>query len=146
MLNSRTFLFIVACSLQLTISPLKAEHLSEVVPESIPGIKTMTAELLIELAQIDDDLILIDSRLLEDRFMGYIGTSVSLPFFETNCSTLQRITPDLYRPLLFYCNGAQCGGSLNAAKIALSCNYQSLYWFKGGFKEWMVKDYPYMLE
>lgn len=115
-----------------------------VVPEKIAGVATVSAEDVIKSLISDDPIILIDARIEEDRNHGYIETSVSLPDIKTNCDTLEKITTDKNEHLMFYCNGIQCGRSVVSIKVARSCGYHNLSWFKGGFAEWKEKGYQYL--
>ena len=115
-----------------------------VVPQAIPGVSTVNAEGLIELAQRVPGLVIIDSRVSADRHHGYIQGSVSLPDADTACATLGDVLPSLDTPALFYCNGVKCGRSVVAVKIAKGCGYRKLYWFRGGFEEWKQKGYPFL--
>lgn len=115
-----------------------------VVPDHIAGVKTLTAEGVIELALTTPDLIIIDARISDDRKHGYLEDSVSLPDIETNCSRLEKIIPSKSNTALFYCNGVKCGRSVVSIKIAKSCGYTNMYWFKGGFEEWKEEGFPYV--
>ena len=110
-------------------------------PDSIEGATTIDAESLIELAGELDDLVIIDSRIHSDRRQGYIPGSASLPDTETDCSSLFRVIYRKNTPSVFYCNGPRCNRSDHAIKIAVECGYSNLYWFRGGFEEWMHKQY-----
>ncbi len=120
---------------------LSAPHI--VVPDQIAGVTTVVAEQVIKVLNSDNPPLLIDARIKADRNYGYIENSVSLPDVETNCTTLKNLAPDKYQQLMFYCNGVQCGRSVVSIKIARSCGYQNLSWFKGGFSEWQEKGYQY---
>lgn len=115
-------------------------------PESIEGTTKVTAEGFIELVDAIPNLIVIDSRIPGDRKQGYVEGSISLPDVETNCDTLAKHIPDKSAATLFYCNGVKCGRSAKAVKIALACGYSNVYWFRGGFEEWLAKGYPYLQE
>ena len=115
-----------------------------VVPEMIAGVDTVTAEQVIESLASDSPPILVDARIRKDRDYGYIETSISLPDIETNCSTLKAINADKKKHMLFYCNGIQCGRSVVSIKVARSCGYHNLSWFRGGFAEWKDKGYQYV--
>jgi len=115
-----------------------------VVPEKIPGVDTVSAEQLIGILTSDNPPILIDARIKSDRIHGYIESSIGLPDIETNCGTLDKVTTDKNRHLMFYCNGVQCGRSVVSIKIARSCGSHHLSWFKGGFSEWNEKGYQYI--
>jgi rhodanese-related sulfurtransferase len=120
--------------------------LADVETGARPQVKILDAEALIDLAQHKSDLIVIDSRLKMDRVMGYIENSISLPDDETSCKSLFKISKDKSQPMAFYCNGINCKRSLTAITIARQCQYHNLYWFQGGFEEWRIKDYPYLME
>ncbi len=111
------------------------------LPESVPIID---AERLIELAQTYADLLLIDSRIRSDRLQGYIEGAVSLPDTKTTCRSLAEVTTSRDQPLIFYCNGTDCDRSGKAVTIAHHCRFKNIYWFRGGFKEWKAKRYPYI--
>ncbi len=116
-----------------------AEHY--ISPESIEGSTTINAESLIQLAQEHDNLAIIDSRIRADRHQGHIANSISLPDTDTDCTSLFRIIYRKNTPTVFYCNGPKCQRSDHAIKIAQECGYTNIYWFRGGFEEWINKQY-----
>ena len=140
------FLYIVVflawSSLCLSAPPVK----KTIIPENISGSTLINSEDLIKLSQLLKDLSVIDSRVTEDRNMGYIENSLSLPDIETSCDTLKDKIATLKTPVVFYCNGPKCGRSVIATRKAVQCGYTQLYWFRGGFAEWKNKDYPYEVE
>ena len=111
-------------------------------PDNIPGSVKVNAEGVIKLVESMPNVILIDSRIRNDRLQGFIEGSISLPDEETSCDSLGGIVPNKTHPALYYCNGPRCGRSANAIEIALGCGYSNIYWFRGGLEEWMTKDYP----
>ena len=119
---------------------------AESSPESIEGSTLVNAEGFIELVGKIPELLVIDSRIPGDRKQGYVEGSVSLPDVDTTCENLAKVVPNKESPTLYYCNGVKCGRSANAIKIALSCGYKNIYWFRGGFEEWLAKGYPYLQE
>jgi len=134
---------ILAIALFLLISPtLKAAE--KELPESISGSITIDAEELIALANKTEALILIDARLRSDHEQGFIEGSINLPNTITSCNRLKEYANHENVPLIFYCNGPKCDRSLQAVQIALQCNYQNIYWFRGGMDEWKNKHYPYI--
>lgn len=112
------------------------------IPDQIPGVTRVDAEGVIGLTEKIPDLTIIDSRISGDRQQGYIEKSVSLPDTKTDCASLKKVIPKKSSPTLFYCNGVKCGRSVVAVRIALKCGYTNLYWFRGGFEEWLAKHYP----
>jgi rhodanese-related sulfurtransferase len=129
------------CMLVTLASSIVLAKSKLVSPVSIKGTTIVNAEQLIELAGVSPDMVIIDSRLAADRKQGYIEDSVSLPNLDTNCESLTKAIPDLTSSSLFYCNGIKCGRSAQAINIALGCGYTNLYWFRGGFEEWLSKGY-----
>ena len=124
--------------------PLLAK--AQLVDSDLAGVTILDAESLIELAHENPELIVIDSRVHADRELGYIEDSLSLPDEQTSCRSLEKITTNKSRLLAFYCNGVNCERSLKAIRIARQCQYQHLFWFRGGFQEWRLKDYPYLMD
>ena len=117
-----------------------------VVPESIAGVSTVSAEQVIEALSSDKPPLLIDARIKDDREFGFIEGSISLPDIDTNCDSLSSVAADKKRHLLFYCNGVRCGRSVISVKIARSCGYHTLSWFRGGFAEWKEKGFQYITD
>jgi len=118
---------------------------SEIIsPEHIDGVSKVGAEGVIELIDRIENIIIVDSRIPGDRQKGYIESSVSLPDTKTSCKTLSKVIPEKSRAALFYCNGIKCGRSAIAIKIAKECGYEELYWFRGGFEDWLKNGFPYI--
>ena len=119
---------------------------AESSPDRIEGSLLVDAEAFIQLVGKIPELLIVDSRIPGDRKQGYVEGSISLPDVDTNCESLAKVIPNKESATLFYCNGVKCGRSATAVKIALSCGYKNLYWFRGGFEEWLAKGYPYLQE
>lgn len=113
-------------------------------PDFIADVEIVSADGVINLIEQTDEVIIVDSRISGDRKLGYLESSVSLPDSETSCSSLAKILPDKMHPALFYCNGVKCGRSAIAIKVAKKCGYKKLYWFRGGFEEWLEKGFPFL--
>jgi rhodanese-related sulfurtransferase len=136
---------LLLCSL-CSFSAWSEDSPEPISPESIKGTTKVTAEELIDLVGEIPNLIIIDSRIPGDRKQGFIEGSISLPDVDTNCESLAKTIAKKTSPALFYCNGVKCGRSAKAIVIAKSCGYNNIYWFRGGFEEWLAKDYPYLQE
>jgi len=113
-------------------------------PENIPNTTKVNADQFIELANAQPELVIIDSRIVGDRKKGYIEGSISLPNIITSCETLKPHIKTKTTPTLYYCNGIKCGRSVKAIEIAQACGYSNIYWFRGGFEEWLNEDLPYI--
>ena len=139
----RMVLAFALCGL-LLVSTSYAKGPKVPIPDEIPGVTRVDAEGVIGLTEKIPDLIVVDSRISGDRQQGYIEKSVSLPDTQTDCGSLKKIIPKKSSPTLFYCNGVKCGRSVVAVRIALTCGYTNIYWFRGGFEEWLAKHYPFV--
>ncbi len=116
-----------------------------IVPDKISGIDTLSAEQVLETLISEQPPLLVDARIRQDREYGYIESSINLPDIDTNCQSLARtISKNKNKAIIFYCNGVQCGRSVISIKIARSCGYKNLSWFRGGFAEWKEKGYQYL--
>ena len=115
-------------------------------PKSLAVAITIDAEHLIELHHSVPNLKILDSRHHDDYTQGYIETSTNLPLRDTSCSSLEKLTTNKDQALVFYCNGSLADASIDAIQIASSCGYRRLFWLRGGFVEWVDKDYPYLIE
>lgn len=133
-------------SFLLFIAIFNTSHAAEAkdAPMLIPGTTKVFAEDLLDLAEKNPDILLIDARIRSDRKQGYIEGSISLPDIETNCASLAKVISKKKAPVLFYCNGVKCGRSVNSSRVALKCGYNNIYWFRGGFEEWKNKKLPFI--
>ena len=111
-------------------------------PESIEGVKIVTAEQLIELLLNSSEIVLIDTRLEEEFKMGHIEGAINILDTIINEEDLAIRAEDTNSPIAFYCNGIRCLRSSNAARKAVDWGYQNIYWFRGGWTEWKEKHYP----
>lgn len=111
-------------------------------PEQLPGTTAVDAERAVMLIQTTPNLLIVDSRLSEEHAKGHIPGAVNLLDSEMNEAALSRLAPDRATPLLFYCNGERCLRSSNAATKAVGWGYRTIYWFRGGWEEWLHKELP----
>lgn len=112
-------------------------------PDFIDGTKRVSAEDVVELVTNTPGLVVIDARKASDReSAGWIEGSIGLPNYDTNEQTLAKHIPSKTTPVLFYCNGVKCGRSVESSKKAVSLGYKNIYWFRGGWEEWMEKGMP----
>lgn len=142
----RWYQYLFFAWLCLPFTSAQGEGESPAAVETVSGVVSLRVEDLIELAQTDTRLLIIDVRLAQDRASGYIDQSISLPLQDVRCTTLNRIQPNTRQALVFYDNGINASVSPLALERALTCGYQQLYWLRGGFHEWLIKDFPYLVE
>lgn len=130
-------------SLFVSLLAVSAAHADKpVAPQNIPGAQLITAEQAIELIQTTPELVVFDSRHEGEYRKGHIPGAISLLDTAMTPATLSRHAPDKNTPLLFYCNGEFCLRSSNAATHAVKWGYSHVFWFRGGWQDWMQKEYP----
>lgn len=113
-----------------------------VAPESITGVRIITAEQVIEMLLANPDIAIIDSRKNTEYLKGHIEGAVNLLNTEMTQADIAKIVRGKNQPVIFYCNGERCLRSSDAASKAVSWGYTNLYWFRGGWKEWTDKRLP----
>ncbi|HFD13307.1 MAG TPA: hypothetical protein ENJ32_12705 [Crenotrichaceae bacterium] len=111
-------------------------------PQFIEGTVRVSAEEIVELVEMHDDLVLINSRNNTEKKAPYIEGSVNLSPKDTYSASLARFIHDKTTPVVFYCKDISHDCSAKAAKIAAAEGYLNIYWFRGGIQEWQKKGYP----
>jgi len=111
-------------------------------PESLDGITRVSAEDAVDLIVKTPNLIIVDSRKDIEYSKGHIQGSISLLDTNMTPDMLASHVPDKATPVLFYCNGERCLRSSRAAIRALEWGYERIYWFRGGWSEWVKKGMP----
>lgn len=111
-------------------------------PERLQGTIRINAEETVDLIVNSPNLVIIDSRKDNEYLKGHIQGSISLLDTEMTLEKLSKHAPNKSAPILFYCNGARCLRSSRAAIMARDGGYKLIYWFRGGWKEWIKKGMP----
>ena len=111
-------------------------------PENLEGTIRVGAEETAELIINTPNLLIIDSRKQIEFSKGHIQGAISLLDTKMTLEQLSKHAVDKSSPLLFYCNGERCLRSSRAATKALDWGYTKIYWFRGGWNEWVDKGMP----
>jgi len=111
-------------------------------PDQIPGTTKVTSDDLIGLVEKHDNLVIIDARTAQDYEGGFIEGAVSLPDTVTDVAALAKTIPTKDTPVLIYCNGVKCGRSVASCKMAVAEGYSKVYWYRGGWDDWVAKGLP----
>lgn len=88
------------------------------------------------------DLILIDSRKRVEFLKGHIEGAINILNAELAPESLESIIKNKNTALVFYCNGVRCLRSADSVTKAASWGYSNLFWFRGGWKEWVSNRLP----
>ena len=111
-------------------------------PDSVAGTTRVTAETVVDLANSLPDLVIIDNRYAGEFEKGHIEGAINLLDTHMQRADVARLAAGPDTPLLFYCNGERCLRSSHAALLAVKWGYTRIYWFRGGWQEWLDKQLP----
>ena len=111
-------------------------------PQQIAGVTRVSAEQVIDLLSSQSDVVIIDSRKSSQYIKGHIQGALNILDTRMTESILQQHLADYSTPVIFYCYGEKCLRSANAASKARDWGYTKIYWFRGGWKEWLKKQMP----
>ncbi|MCU7846376.1 MAG: rhodanese-like domain-containing protein, partial [Candidatus Thiodiazotropha sp. (ex Monitilora ramsayi)] len=112
------------------------------VPESLPGATVVTAEEAVELILADPNLVVIDARKKSEYLKGHIEGAHNILNTTLTLADLEAVSPRKTTPLLIYCNGIRCQRSSDTISKAVNWGYSKIFWFRGGWKEWLEKRLP----
>lgn len=129
----------------LTLSVLFSGSVSAdkpIAPQSIDGTSRLSAEQAVALILNTPGLVIIDARRPEEFDRGHIENSISLLDNRMTRERLAQIAPDPNTPILVYCNGERCMRSTNASEKLVEWGYRHVYWFRGGWQEWVANGLP----
>jgi ABC-type phosphate/phosphonate transport system substrate-binding protein/rhodanese-related sulfurtransferase len=138
----------------LPISAKEYDYVSTLgyfTPRVLGGVKIVSAEEVVDL--LKKGVPLFDTRSEEEYRDKHIRGAKWLPYTEKSSKevgfdaakdaiNLDGIAPDRNGPVIFACNGAECWKSYKSCVAALKAGFTQVYWFRGGFPEWVAKGYP----
>ena len=111
-------------------------------PEKLQGTIRVDAEAVVDLMVNTPNLVIIDTRKDIEYMKGHIQGSINMLDTKMTVENLTKHVPDKSTPILLYCNGERCLRSSRAAVFALDAGYKLVYWFRGGWNEWVHKGMP----
>ena len=97
---------------------------------------------MVDLANSLPDLVIIDNRYAGEFEKGHIEGAINLLDTNMQRADVAHLAARPDTPLLFYCNGERCLRSSHAAQMAVKWGYTRIYWFRGGWQEWLDKQLP----
>ena len=119
-------------------------------PRVLDGATIVSAEEVVAL--IKKGAALYDTRSEEEYRDKHIKGAKWLPYGEKSAKEVgfdfAKDRFDVARagekqaPVIFACNGAECWKSYKSSVTALKAGYTQVYWFRGGFPEWVARGYP----
>ena len=115
---------------------------AQAAPMEIKGAKTVDAEKIIDLIDAHKNLVIVDNRRAEDFDAGHIEGAVRVLDTDLSEARMSQLAPQKDRPLLFYCNGLNCGRAAKAVEMALGWGYQNVHYYALGMDEWKKLQLP----
>ncbi len=136
------------------ISAKEYEYVSTLgyfTPRVLKGATIVSAEEVGAL--VKQGARLYDTRSEEEYREHHIRGAKWLPYREKSAKEVgfdatkdafdtAALGPNKDAPLVFACNGAECWKSYKASVAAIKAGYRKVYWFRGGFPEWVARGYP----
>jgi rhodanese-related sulfurtransferase len=120
-------------------------------PTSLPGVKVISASeanaLILQGIQV------YDVRVEEEYKKAHVPGAISVVYKEGSAKevdfdladdqfALNRLPKDKSTPFIMYCDGTICWRSYKSAVMAKKAGWTNIYWFRGGFPEWVAAGLP----
>jgi rhodanese-related sulfurtransferase len=119
-------------------------------PRVLDGVRIVSAEEV--QALMGKGAVLYDTRSEEEYRDKHIKGAKWLPYREKSAKEVGfDFTKDAFdvaraggkdAPVIFACNGAECWKSYKSCVAARKEGFTQVYWFRGGFPEWVARGYP----
>ena len=119
-------------------------------PRVLDGAQIVSADEVVALMK--KGAVLYDTRSEEEYRDKHIRGAKWLPYGEKSPKEVGfDVAKDRFevdkagdkgQPVIFACNGAECWKSYKSCVAALKAGYRQVYWFRGGFPEWVARGYP----
>lgn len=113
---------------------------SEVSPEAVAGATSVDATSAKSL--FDQGTLFVDVRKDSDWDAGRIPGAEHLELKKVyNEASLAGLVGK-EEAVVIYCNGPKCMRSSEASAMAVSWGFKKVYYFRGGYPEWVAAGYP----
>ena len=132
---------------------LRTQKVHDITPQKIEGIKVYgTQELAMALKSAQPPVVVDVWAAVNEA----IPTAVTLlmgglafddaqgdAVYEARfAGLLKALSPDLSKPIVFYCLSRDCWLSVNAALRARKLGYSQVGWYRGGMESWKAANLP----
>ena len=74
--------------------------------------------------------------------LAFDDATVDLAYEKRFSGLLKLLSPDLEKPVVFYCQSRNCWLSANAAMRAKKLGYTQVGWYRGGMESWKAANLP----
>ncbi|MBI1422120.1 MAG: hypothetical protein GC149_01555 [Gammaproteobacteria bacterium] len=104
-------------------------------PSSIPGVLAVQPAEVIQLANLDEDMVIFDARSEAQRSKGKLAWSEGFELKQLAATQLASKVASKSTVVLFYGDENDPNAALGA-KTAVAKGYTSVYWLQGGWPAW----------
>jgi rhodanese-related sulfurtransferase len=111
-------------------------------PPLLEGTIKISAEELLDLKAEFADLVILDTRPVDAANTLNIEGAVTVAEQTLSAHTLTTLTKDKFTPLVIFGADAHSIHGYKAARQAVTLGYTYVFWFRGGFQEWLDKGMP----
>jgi rhodanese-related sulfurtransferase len=131
------FIFLIAIFGVGMVSPAPAE---EVSPETVAGATSVDANTAKSL--FDQGILFVDVRKDSDWDAGRIPGAEHLELKKVYDEASLAELVGKEEAVVIYCNGPKCMRSSEASVMAVSWGFKKVYYFRGGYPEWVAAGLP----
>ena len=102
---------------------------------------------IIPLAKVKEsfdakECLFIDSRHAFEYKMGHIQGAINIALNEYEIHRSQLDSIEKSRPLIIYCDGAECNSSMELGVKLMEAGFTNIKMFFGGWQEWKNANLP----
>lgn len=130
---------------------LLAPAMAAETPASLAGVKTVKADEVKKMLDVGTPVI--DTRVAAEYAEKTIKGAKNVPYKEKSAKEagfdasqdqfdLSKLPGDKAAPVVFFCNSGECWKSYKASAVAHKAGYAKVFWFRGGFPEWVAAGLP----
>ena len=132
---------------------LRTQKVHDITPQKIDGIKVYgTQELAVALKSPQPPLIVDVWAAVNEAIPSAVTLLMGGLAFDDAAGDavyegrfaglLKALSPDLSKPVVFYCQSRDCWLSVNAALRAKKLGYTQVGWYRGGMESWKAANLP----
>ena len=105
------------------------------------NVSQISGEELHKMIEDNADFILIDARGTEEFKKEHIAGAINLPANKVDAETLEKLSDNMEKKLVFYCSSTKCTASRIASAKAFGAGYKYVYEYLGGLADWKEQKY-----
>lgn len=122
-------------------TPLQIEGVNTVYTQDLArALKRRDPPLVIDLDSHEDVIPLARSLYLGG--LAFDNPASERAYEHRFAGLMKLLSPDMNKPLIFYCSDRNCWAAVNAALRAKRLGYTQVAWYRGGLSSWKAAGLP----